>query len=1010
MKKMYALLGVLLMAAVSLCAQAPAGYVEKGAFSEDFSGFEKTVSEWDSDELDYVEKTVFAIPTGWSSQAGSPSKSFSLGSSETIQGKYLQISSFFLQTEQTTPTLMITPMLKGAITFYIKPGGKSEWIIANRLATNQSWVTIYGGSLNENGGIDWDLTTPLFNEVFTALPEGADANGWIQRSISTTEYKFLGIQMSYAGFDELTAEGYCMPVKKVLRPTSLTSDWTDSNPLYGDAEGNATWTGKLIVKNEGDDAIEANVEKLMVESKSTYAVTTTMTEFIIPEAIAAGEEKTFDLSVPVHSVKPLEDVRSAIIVTSNVNTVDNTKLTVQSKDWFTIKTMTPKLVVNNAKDNNVTNYETVLGLVQAPASTTFTLSSTGGSAVVLKSITSTMSNLSFKLGETDLVFPLEIVKGDKKEITMTFGNTGGNSGTLTFTYGNTYNEDTYTVESKTVSAIVADPLLYLEEFAATLPQGWINEDGSNWTCKTAGGTPVNGYMENSTSDVKGKYLISPKLHFEAGQTLAVMALGRNKSSSKLNILTSADRATWTEAKKITSWSTTGSFDAAKCELIVVDMPAGDCYVAFEAGYVFIDYIMGGKKVDVTDDIYTSIAGADKGMVNYQYALAVDLMNLTETAYEDGAVVLELKNGDNVVATYAQPAIAGLASGIKDTLRFTPHVAEEATFTLNVKKGEGVLATLTKTVTIAEETVNSVVITGEQSGTGAYAPLSTNWTNSKSEFIYTADKIGLAAGTQLTSITFNYYNTAKDINGNVKIWLQNTEDELVGTAFTDEAALTCVFTQDNYLFQMEGYSSACVDKTFTFSTPFVYQGGNLRVVMCSEQQNTYGSTGWGYESVANSVLYKRNDSYTSYLTATPSTSGNLPIAKLGFATEVPTISGEVILANGTKAGAGKKIEAKSGDVVYTTTTTEEGTYSVAIMQSTLTYDLYLDGVKVKEGLELNESTLVDNTLIVNITEPSTGTDLEQTVAEQSIIRKVLVNGHLYIERGNTMYNINGQVVK
>lgn len=1007
MKKTYAILSVLLTAAISLCAQAPAGYVEKGALSESFSsGFDKEVEDEDWG----TTTKVFATPYGWKYQKGTPSKEYNTSTSSAVKGKYIYCSHTFLQTDQTTPILLVTPMVKGTITFYIKPYGQSDYQITNYLKENKSWVTIYGGTPKATGGIDWNLTEPLFNEVFTAVPEGADANGWIQRNFSTTEYKFLGIQMSYAGFDELTAEGYCMPLSKVLRPTGITTDWSYNNPLYGDAEGNATWTGKVTVKNEGDGAIEANVEKLTVESKSTYAVTTTMTEFVIPEAIAAGEEKTFDLSVPVHAVTPDKDVNSAIMLTSNINTVGNTKLTTQSA-WFTIKTMTPKLVVKNANKNDITEHETALGLKQAPASTTFTLSSTGGSTVVLKNITSTMGNLSFKVGEEDAVFPLEIARGDSKEITMIFGNAGGNSGTLTFTYGNTYNETTYTVESKTVSAIVADPSLYLEEFAATLPQGWINEEGSNWKCGTAGGTPANSYMENNTSDVKGKYLISPKLHFEAGQTLAVTVLARSSYSSNLTILTSTDRATWTEAKKVTSWTNTaGTFDAAKCELIVADMPVGDCYVAFEAGYVFIDYILGGTKVDVMDDIYSTVNGADNCMVNYQYALAIDLMNLTETAYEEGAIVLELKNGDNVVATHAQHAIAGLASGIKDTLRFTPHVAEEATLTLNVKKGETVLATLIKTVTIAEETVNSVVTTGEQLTTGQYVPLRTNYKNSKSEFIYTADKIGLKAGTQLTSITFNYYNASKEFTGNVKIWLQNTEDELVGTSFTDEAALTCVFAQDGYLFQVEGFSSACVDKTFAFSAPFVYQGGNLRVVICSEQQSTYANTGWGYESVSNSVIYKYKDNYDSYLKETPSVSNNLPIAKIGFAKEVPTISGEVILANGTKAGAGKKIEAKSGDVIYTTTTTAEGTYSVAIMQSGLTYDLYLDGVKVAEELVLNESTLVNNTLVVNIVEKSTGTGCEQALEGQENIRKMFINGHLYIQRGENLYDINGQLVK
>lgn len=1006
MKKTYALLTVLSLWAVGLFAQAPAGYMEKGALLQDFStGFEKTVEDEDWG----TTTTEFCTPYGWTFQKGTPSKSYKIAKNNPVNGKYLAGDAYFLQTAQTTPTMLITPLVNGLVTFYIKPSSISEYAITNRLATNQSWVKIYGGSLNAEGTIDWNYGEPLFTEVFTAVPEGADSNGWVQRSFSVSDYKFLGIQMSYAGFDELTAENYYMPIKKVLKPLSITSDFTDDNPLYGDAEGNATWIGKVTVKNEGDESIEANTAKLTLKSSATYAITTTMTEFVIPETLAPNDEKTFDLSVPVQAKDPTKDARTTIVLTSNINSVDNTELKAASA-WFTIKTRTPNLVVKNANGNNVTSYETSLGLLTAPASTTFTLDSKGGSAVVLKSITSAMTNLSFTIGEDAVVFPLEIAAGESKVLTMHFGNTGGNAGTLTFTYGNIFDETTYTVESKSVSAVVADPALYLEDFAANLPQGWINETGSNWSIKDTGGKTPNYYMDNGTNSDNTKYLISPKLHFEEGQTLSIMVLGKS-SSSHLTVLTSADRNQWTEVAKKDSWSQTkSSFDASKCEMLIVNMPVGDCYVAFESGYTSIDYILGGKKVDVEDDFYTLISGKDNGMVNYQYELAVSIQNLMENNYEDKAIALELISGDKVVATDTLNAIAALANDIKDTLRFTPHVAGKTTLSLNVKKGDVVLATLTKQVTIAEEIVISSVTTGEQSTTNQYVPFRTNYCNSKSEFIYTTSKIGLPAGTNLTSITFNYYNISKDITGNVKIWLQNTADEVVVDTFTDVTTMTCVFEQDNYVFAKEGFSSACVEKTFTFTTPFEYQGGNLRVVLCSEQQPNYGTSGWGAETVANSALYKCKDNYTSYLTEGATKSSNLPVAKLGFAKEIPTISGEVTLADGSKAGPGKKIEAKSGEVIYSTTTTEEGTYSIVIMQSDLTYELYLEGKKVAEDIVLNETTLVDNTVVVNIIEPGVGTDYDQISVDRIAVRKVFNGETIYIQRGEHLYNLNGQVIK
>lgn len=132
MKKMYSMISVMLLAAVSLCAQAPNGYIEKGPLNEDFSRFEKVVVEedWEYGETTY---TVFEIPFGWGLQKGTPAKSYDLGASEAIQGKYVRCSANFLQTDQTIPTLLITPMLKGKVTFYIKPYSIGSYYITNYL-------------------------------------------------------------------------------------------------------------------------------------------------------------------------------------------------------------------------------------------------------------------------------------------------------------------------------------------------------------------------------------------------------------------------------------------------------------------------------------------------------------------------------------------------------------------------------------------------------------------------------------------------------------------------------------------------------------------------------------------------------------------------------------------------------------------------------------------------------------------------------------------------------------
>lgn len=985
MKKIYSFFSALLVGTACLFAQTvPDGYIAKGAFTESFTD----------------ASTVSAMGWGWGWQDGTPSKSYSTSTSSAVNGKYIYTSSYYLQTDQTTPTLLITPALKGKVKFYIRPNGTSDWSITNRIKTNQSWVQIYVGHLF-NGSIQWD-GDPTYTRLFTETkPENSDENWWTLDSMTIEDdYAFLGIQLSYACFDELTADDYCLPIKHVMTPTAVASDWTDSNPLYGDAEGKTTWTGSVTVQNNGDLPFANGEAVLNITSSSTSVTTTTVTSFTIPNAIAPGESMTYDISVPLQLVDLTKEGRTAIKFTSNLNNV-TTSFPNKQSEWFTIKAYAPKLNVRNASNSDVTSYATALGLVEAPVSTTFTLKNIGGSPLVLKSITSaTMSNLAFTCeGAEGSIFPLTIERGTDATITMTFGNTGGQSGTLVFNYGNKYDDAEYTLESKEISVVVADPDLYLEQFGATLPQGWVNEEGSNWSIQSSS---TNYYMTNSQQGTPGKYLITPKLHFEESQTLAIMAQRRGNSGSSLRVLTSTDRVNWTLALEKTTWtkSYSGSLNTSYTELVAVPMPEGDVYVAFEAGYSIMDYVLGGTKVDVEDDIYATLSGADNAMVNYPYELGVKLQNLTETEYVE-ALALELLNGETVVAELDVDTLHALGTLDTLALRFTPHVAEDATLTLRLKKGADVMASLTKAIHVAAEEANSEAVTGTQTGTAAYAPFATNWTNSKSEFIYTAEKLGIDANTELTSITFKYYNTAGEISRNVKIWLLNTEDAIVGDTFTDVSEMTLVFSANEYLFKQEGYSSACVDQTFAFSAPFVYTGGNLRVVAACENESSYKSSGYGYENVANSILYKRNDSKSGYESASATKASYLPVAKIGFAVVLPTISGKVDLKSGNNAG--RTITAKSGDVLYQTTTDEQGNYTLEIMQVMRQYDIYLDDECKAQNISVEAGNAV-----VNITDIVTG--CEQTLLNAPAATKHIVNGMLIIQRGDKFYNANGQVLK
>lgn len=970
MKKVYSILCALLVGTASLFAEAPDGYVEMGTFSEGFTNF--------------TSKNIKAYALGWGWQDGTPGKSYSTSSSYPINGNYVVYSSAYEVASQTTPTLLITPMLKGDISFKVSPKVAYSPAASN-FTGNKSFVRLFAGH-KDGTDLVWE-NVPFFEHYITEAPASdlAYAAYWITCNTSLEAYQFVGIQLSYIAFDELTATSYCMPENRVLTLTAIESDWTDSNPIFADSEGNGTWTGKITVKNEGNVDFAANEATLTVTSQSS-SISTSVTKFTVPDALAKGVSKTYELSFPIHNVTA-SDGRTAIRLTSDFLAYGKTATDAGSyaqSSWFYLKAQDPMLIITNASSKNVTEYATSLGLVSAPASTTFTLKNNGGSPAVINSITSSaLSNLSWSEE-----FPLTIARGETKTLTLTFGNTGGQAGELVFNYGNTYDAKTYSVTSKEVSVVVADPAIYLEQFTVSLSAGWINEEGSNWGIKNSS---TNYYMQNERQEVPGKYLISPKLHFEESQTLVVSAQpcqSFTNSSNKIfvKVLTSADRSNWTVAGFIgnpamdgaptcaqqwTSSSYSGSFNSDYCKNYIFDMPEGDCYVAFESGYSIIDYVMGGALADVEDDLYLTFDGGEKGMVNYKYAITANLQNMLDKAYAAGDITIELLNGAEVVAT-AAPAIAASASVDNIALAFTPHAANEtAELTIKVKKGAEVLTSATKTINIEVETLPASVSTDDPAKTNAASdivPLNTNYKNSRSEFVYVADHIGLEAGTKITSLTFLYANTSGETSGDVTIWLENTEDAIVGTSFTDVNGMTQVFAKASYVFPQKGYTSDYADLIFTFDTPFEYDGTNLRVVICSEKQPNYKRSYYLCDNMTSGSLQKQNDTYSSYLTASPSLKNYLPIAKIGYAVEPPTISGK-LTDNQGNALANQEIIARSGDIIYSANTDAEGNYSIEVMQADKIYNMNIMVLDAEytaiENISLSAGSVADQ----DITHPA-----------------------------------------
>lgn len=113
------------------------------------------------------------------------------------------------------------------------------------------------------------------------------------------------------------------------------------------------------------------------------------------------------------------------------------------------------------------------------------------------------------------------------------------------------------------------------------------------------------------------------------------------------------------------------------------------------------------------------------------------------------------------------------------------------------------------------------------------PAKLNSLYSKSEFLYKASELAIGSSSQITKIAFAYAKdkwsySKPEIPANVKIYLQNTNDEEVGSEITDVTAMTKVY-EGNLTYVGTGTPTDPIWVEFEFDQPFQYTGGTLRVV-------------------------------------------------------------------------------------------------------------------------------------------------------------------------------------
>ena len=217
------------------------------------------------------------------------------------------------------------------------------------------------------------------------------------------------------------------------------------------------------------------------------------------------------------------------------------------------------------------------------------------------------------------------------------------------------------------------------------------------------------------------------------------------------------------------------------------------------------------------------------------------------------------------------------------------------------------------------------------------PARLNYKNSDSEIIYTQDVIGLADGTAIKGLTFKGYKSSKELPLSLEVWMENTTDAAPdASAPHSTEGMTKVYSNPNIVLGSIGDSKnhmPIFDLDFS-STPFVYTGGNLRVIVQS-RSTTYVSTNFEMDgNRKNMAIYRSSDSPLDeddkYITA------DMPVVYLHIDKEATTLSGTVTANNAPVADAEVKIA--SGIVEYSGTTDAAGKYTFPVYQDNLEYTM------------------------------------------------------------------------
>lgn len=855
------------------------------------------------DDESYVE--TYVSYTAYSS--GGQSGAYLKGGSQTLSDWYSGIS-------KTVNDLLVTPLVKGSISFYIKKNGNTGSI---RLFS----CTKSGTKFNKGDEIPFTpptLSTTGWTQVTVTLPE---------------EYSYIGFRLDDVSLDEFSATNASIEDLKAIEITSATL--VSPSTVYADKDGNVTIHASFEIRNSGNVVLKANEYSFQMEKRSNPILV--MTPLINgPKDLAVGETTTIDATCRYTLADKTKGDRVAYDIRENLG---NTTKQIYYVEVIGYVASLDLRDAGGATLNSAIDFETFKG----ERGVSISLKNTGGAPLIM---TGVRLPEGFSMNEPE--FTLLAGQSAEKVITLG-GKTGFSEGNVEFIF------DGEGSKSFTVKGTVVGQETWFEDFENGLPTEWIIVNGANWAVTSDLTTPYSKKsMANSVVSPLTS-LISPKVTVTTGESLNFFVARKSQYTPPvIQIRYSDDRQNWSEPIAIPVTDLLPSSEKGFRPVTVSSIPAGDHYISFEAGYIFLDNIYGYKLAGISHDLYiNSFKTPSAGTVNNPVETILTVTNMTDKPEAAGSYSVKLLENGKVVAEAVTEEFPA-----KDNqtfrLNYTPHVTGTHSLVAVITAGSGyTVSSNPSAIIINNEIAANEKVVGVAAKTTTDIPLRLNYYNSLSETVYAKEQLNLTTGSNIIKIAYPYFSTATDeIPAHVTLWLENTTDVAPSeTTISDTTRMIKVF-HSQHTFAKGGSASELLLTEFSLSNGFNYTGGNLRVIIKSGASVCPNGYSFGYDpAITNSTNYKYKDPINDFAAASVNsfTSG-LPVIHLFTAKAVPAISGKVATDNIAVEGA--TVSLTSGEVIYHTTTNTEGFYSLPVYQANKEYVLSID----KIGYIVTRSTL------------------------------------------------------